>query len=72
MAPHQEREILEMRLRSLDRRRAELEMVLSTLPPDTHCCGDPRREEVEAELSSLWKNRLEIAEKLNPPPDEDA
>jgi hypothetical protein len=67
MTPTQ-RQTLEMELATIDRRRAELEMVLSTLPPDTHHCCDPRREEFEAELSSLWQHRQEIAEELYPRP----
>jgi hypothetical protein len=64
----QGREILESWLRRIDRRRSELEMVMNSLPPDTHCCGDPRREEVQLELSDLWRRRVEICKKLRPSP----
>jgi hypothetical protein len=60
-----QQEILSARLANIDRRRAELEIVLSTLPPDAHsCCGCPRQE-LEEELNALWRYRLEIAEQLN-------
>ena len=34
------------------------------LPDTQHCCGDYRREELEAELRGLWSLRAEIAEQL--------
>lgn len=62
---NKDREILEGHLAEIDRRRAELEMVLGTLPPDPYRCD---RQELEADLRGLWSLRLELAEGLNPRP----
>jgi hypothetical protein len=59
-----EQEILSASLAEIDRRCAELEMVLSTLPPDAQCCCGCQREELEAELSALWRFRLELDRQL--------
>jgi hypothetical protein len=47
---NKDREILEGHLAEIDRRRAELEMVLATLPPDPYRCD---RQDLEAELRRL-------------------
>jgi hypothetical protein len=52
-------EILSARLAYIARRRAELEMVLSTLPHMQQCC-DHEREELEAELAALWRYRASL------------
>jgi hypothetical protein len=57
---NKEREILAARLAQIDSRRAELEMVLASLPPRARL-----REDMEAELRALWRARLEIAEQLD-------
>ena len=66
-----QREILTVQLAAIDRRRAELEAVLTTLPPDTQhgseSEADHQRHELEAELPELWQWRAEITEQLNPP-----
>jgi hypothetical protein len=63
-----ERQILESQLREIDLRRSQLEVVLTSLPPDTpQCCGSCQRQELEDELRDLWSIRLELAEQLNPP-----
>lgn len=62
---NKDREILEGHLAEIDRCRAELEMVLGTLPPDPYRCD---RQELEADLRGLWSLRLELAEGLNPRP----
>jgi hypothetical protein len=63
---NQEQKQLEMKVAEIDRRRAQLEMVLNALRPDTqHCCRDRRREEIEVELSNLWRHRIEIAEDIS-------
>jgi hypothetical protein len=62
---NKDREILEGHLAEIDRRRAELEMVLGTLPPDPYRCD---RQDLEAELRGLWSLRAEIAAQLNPRP----
>jgi hypothetical protein len=56
-----ERQVLEAQLYSIDRHRAELELVAGTFPPH-----DFMREAIEREIASLWRRRLEIAERLNP------
>jgi hypothetical protein len=58
-----ERQVLEGQLAEIDRHRAELEIVLSTIPPNRY-----DRQELEAELRGLWSLRLELAERLNPRP----
>jgi hypothetical protein len=56
------REALEHALADIDRRRAELEMVLASLPLDSqHCCGDYQRQAVESELQDLWELRIRLA-----------
>jgi hypothetical protein len=57
-----ERQVLEAQLYSIDRHRAELELVAGTLPPH-----DFMREAIEREIAGLWQRRLEIAERLNRP-----
>ena len=61
-----ERQIIESQLAEIDRRRAELEFMLDTLPPVTAQCCDHEREELESELRSLWGVSREIARQLNP------
>ena len=57
-----ERAQLEARLAEIDRRRATLEMVISTLPPTPHHCEDceDQREQLEAELRGLRSLRAEL------------
>ena len=52
-----DREMLEFELQRIDRRRAELELVLSTLPPDYH-------QDLEDELRELWLARVEVTKQL--------
>jgi hypothetical protein len=47
----------------IDRRHAELEMVLSTLPNTPQRLD---RGELEAELTELWRYRAQIAQQLAP------
>ena len=61
-----ERQIIESQLAEIDRRRAELEFMLDTLPPITAQCCDYGREELEIELRDLWAIRTEILGQLNP------
>jgi hypothetical protein len=58
-----ERQVLEGQLAEIDRRRAELEIVLGTIPLNRY-----DRQELEAELRGLWSLRLELAEQLSPRP----
>jgi hypothetical protein len=58
---NKDREIAACRLAEIDRRRAELEMVLTTLPPST-----AQHEQLEAELAALWRYRVEIVGQLTP------
>ena len=58
-----ERQVLEGQLAEIDRRRAELEIVLGSIPPNRY-----DHQELEAELLGLWSLRLELAERLNPRP----
>jgi hypothetical protein len=58
-----ERQVLEGQLAEIDRRRAELDIVLGTIPPNRY-----DRQELEAELRGLWSFRLELAERLSPRP----
>jgi hypothetical protein len=48
-----ERQVLEAQLYSIDRHRAELELVAGTFPPH-----DFRREAIEREIASLWRRRV--------------
>ena len=60
-------EILLSRLAEIDQRRAEVEFMLSTMPPNAPCCdgdGDNAREELEVELRDLWAIRTDIFEQL--------
>jgi hypothetical protein len=63
---NKEREILQGQLAAIDRRRAELEIVLASVAPEGHhcfgCAGS--RQELEAELRDLWRHRLTLAEQL--------
>ena len=52
----------EAQLYSIDRHRAELELVASTFPPH-----DFRREAIEREIASLERRRVEIATRLGTP-----
>ena len=65
-----EHEILSAELAKIDRRRAEVECLLTYLSYDPHRCGgdDYRREALEAELRWLWSRRTEITEQLQPYP----
>jgi hypothetical protein len=63
-----EQQMLGARLAVIDRRRAEIEFMLSTMPLNTRCCdGGCQREELESELRGLWRFRLALAEQLRPP-----
>ena len=55
----QERQQLEAEVARVDRRRAELEIVINTLAPDY-------RAELEDELVGLWNLRRTLAEQLRP------
>ena len=44
-------------LARLDRRRAELEMLLATLPRHLPGCYNPERELAEEEMRFLWARR---------------
>ena len=59
---NKDRQILEAQMAAIDRRRAELEFVLTTLPRAVPYCCDHVREQVETELRDLWRYRLEITE----------
>ena len=48
-----ERQIIESQLAEIDRRCAELEFMLDTLPPITAQCCDHGREQLELELRDL-------------------
>jgi hypothetical protein len=40
--------------------------MLSTMPPDSHCCFGGQRQQLEAELIALWRMRTEIVRALEP------
>jgi hypothetical protein len=63
------REILGAQLVEIDRRRAELECMLASLPPaNPHsCCCDCHRQDLEDELRDLWRARVALAEQIRPP-----
>jgi hypothetical protein len=54
-----EQQALERDIADIDRRRAELEMVIGARPPDC-------RAELEDELAGLWRLRRALAEQLRP------
>ena len=56
---NRKQEILSVQLASIDRRRAELECMMTTLPPDY-------REDFEDELRDLWVHQVKVAEQLTP------
>jgi hypothetical protein len=66
MDKERDRQLLEAELVRVDRRRAELEIVSRSLPPDMHCCGDDQRDEIEDHLRVLWSRRKAIARRLGP------
>ena len=55
----QERQQLEAEVARVDRRRAELEIVINTVAPDY-------RAQLEDELVGLWTLRRTLAEQLRP------
>jgi hypothetical protein len=55
----QERQQLEAEVARVDRRRAELEIVINTVAPDY-------RAQLEDELVGLWNLRRTLAEQLRP------
>jgi len=57
-----EQQILERELATVDQRRAQLELVISSISP---ACTDYRNE-LEAEMNGLWSRRRELAEQLRP------
>jgi hypothetical protein len=61
---NKDREIAAMRLAEIDRRRAELEIVLSHLPNTPQRLD---RDELETELAHLWRYRAQIAQLLAAP-----
>ena len=71
---NKERQMFEMQLREIDLRRAVIENLLSGMPRDADCDGCCDRQELEAEMRSLWIARVEVARKLTllrgirPPP----
>jgi hypothetical protein len=58
----QEQQERERDLADIDRRRAELELVIGTISPN---CVD-YREQLESELNALWNLRCTLAEQLRP------
>ena len=58
----QDRQVLEAELIRVDRRRAELEIVSQSLPPQ--CCGDDQRSEIDDHLRVLWARRKALARQL--------
>jgi hypothetical protein len=59
---NKEQYALQRDLADIDRRRAELEAVLNTVPPN---CFD-YRQQLESELNGLWALRRTLAEQLRP------
>jgi hypothetical protein len=55
-------EVSDRDLADIDRRRAEIELVLGSVSP---ACTD-YRDELESELAGLWRLRRELAEQLRP------
>jgi len=55
---------LEMQLTEIDRKRAQLEIMINSMPHNTHCCGGCERDELEDELRALWAVRNDIARQL--------
>ena len=64
---NKERQMFEMQLREIDLRRAVIENLLSGMPRDADCDGCCDRQELEAEMRSLWIARVEVARRLRPP-----
>ncbi len=61
-----EKQILQSELAGVDRRRAEVEATLASLPPYNPNCPDYRRQELDAEYRELGSMRRDIEEKLHP------
>ena len=58
--------MLEGQLAEIDLRRSVIENLLSGMPHDPgHCDGSRHRQELEAEMRSLWIARVEIARQLS-------
>jgi hypothetical protein len=56
---NKEREILAATLAEIDRRHAELEYVLQSLPPRS-----PLREDLQTQLAELWRYRAQLAKQI--------